>query len=376
MNRLSLYVHVPFCRKKCRYCDFVSFKAGEDEQKIYFDALKKEMEIRAEEIGSREISTVYFGGGTPSSVKSEFITETLDHIYSAYNIRSDAEITVEANPESLTPEKAEALKKAGFNRLSMGLQSANNSTLKRIGRIHSFETFLKAFNDARSAGFDNINVDLMFSLPKETMEDFRNSLSAVTTLSPEHISTYSLILEEDTDLFKDYENGLYTEDDLLDRDMYHECMSELKKKGYEHYEISNFAKKGYHSRHNTYCWDYEEYLGFGINASSFFGGVRMKNTSSLNEYLSCMACGEISLEENQKLFKKDMMGEYVMLALRKTEGLDIKAFSGRFQEDFEETFKEEIAESIEDGLAEIRDGRFRLTCRGLDFASTVMMKFI
>ena len=376
MNKLSVYVHVPFCNAKCRYCDFVSFRAEKGVQEEYFAALKKEMLLRREEWEGSEISTVYFGGGTPSSVETRLVTDTLDFMKKNMTIRDDAEITVEANPESADREKLAAFRKAGFNRLSMGLQSANDETLRRIGRIHDSKRFMEAFHDARKAGFENINTDLMIALPEETSEDFRKSLDFVLSLEPEHVSVYSLILEESTPLYEDYEKGLYEENDELDRKMYHEAAECLEKAGYEQYEISNFARKGYLSRHNLYCWDYEEYAGFGLNAASFTGGTRKKNHSVLKEYLSGIESGKPSYEEHEKLDRSGMISEYIMLSLRKTEGLDFDAFKKRFLSDFRDLYGEEIKSCIDDGLALIKENHFRLTKKGLDLANEAMIRFM
>ena len=376
MNKLSVYVHVPFCRRKCRYCDFVSLDDSYHLAEDYFEILKKEIDIRKDEIGSREISTVYFGGGTPSSVDEIYITGILEHIRNSFRLRDDAEITVEANPESASFEKLACYRKAGFNRISMGLQSANDETLERIGRIHDFRTFEKAFDNARNAGFDNINVDLMLSLPKESIENFSHSLEEVLRLDPEHVSVYSLILEEGTPLFRDYEKGLYEEDDGLDRQMYHLAKDRLEEAGYIQYEISNFARKGYHSRHNMYCWDYEEYAGFGLNASSFVNGIRKKNSSLINEYLKGIRNSSPNYDEYEILSAEEKKKEYIMLALRKTSGIDMNDYLLRFSERFQDEYETQIKKLTDEGLCEMTASHFSLTEKGLDFANTVMIMFI
>ena len=342
----------------------------------YFAMLKKEIDIRKDEMGKREISTVYFGGGTPSSVDERYITGILEHIAKNFRLRGDAEITVEANPESASYEKLSGFRKAGFNRISMGLQSANDETLERIGRIHDYKTFEKAFENAEKAGFDNISVDLMLSLPGESAENFSHSLDEVIRHDPKHVSVYSLILEEGTPLFRDYEKGLYEEDDDLDRRMYHLAKRRLKEAGYIQYEISNFARKGYHSRHNLYCWDYEEYTGFGLNASSFINGIRKKNASEINRYMDGIRNSSPCYDEHELLSEDEKKKEYLMLALRKTSGIDMNDYLLRFSERFQDEYARQIKDLTEEGLCETKDSHFRLTEKGLDFASAAMIMFI
>ena len=340
MNNISIYVHTPFCKHKCYYCDFASFANNEDLINEYYKSLKKEIILRKDEINSREISTVYFGGGTPSYVDSKYIVDIMDILKSEFNINKDAEITIEANPESITDEKLENYKIAGFNRISMGLQSANNDTLKKIGRIHTYEKFLSSYELCKSAGFDNINVDLMFSLPNETLNDFIDSLEEVIMLNPSHISTYSLILEEGTKLYDNYRKNNIIIDDTLDRKMYQYCINKLKEYDYEQYEISNFAQKGYESRHNMSCWNFEDYIGFGSNASGFNNNIRKTNKSNIKDYINDLNNNTLPIMEKTQLNKKDLMGEYIMLGLRKIKGIDIDKINKKFNIDFTDTYKE------------------------------------
>ncbi|EDS71701.1 radical SAM family heme chaperone HemW [Anaerofustis stercorihominis] len=376
MNNISIYVHTPFCKHKCYYCDFASFANNEDLINEYYKSLKKEIILRKDEINSREISTVYFGGGTPSYVDSKYIVDIMDILKSEFNINKDAEITIEANPESITDEKLENYKIAGFNRISMGLQSANNDTLKKIGRIHTYEKFLSSYELCKSAGFDNINVDLMFSLPNETLNDFIDSLEEVIMISPSHISTYSLILEEGTKLYDNYRKNNIIIDDTLDRKMYHYCINKLKEYDYEQYEISNFAKKGYESRHNMSCWDFEDYIGFGSNASGFNNNIRKTNKSNIKDYINDLNNDTLPIMEKTQLNIKDLIGEYIMLGLRKIKGIDIDKINKKFNIDFTDTYKDKIENLKNHNLVTIEDNHFRLTYKGLDFANTVMVEFI
>lgn len=376
MNNISIYVHTPFCKHKCYYCDFASYANSESYIKDYYEALKKEIILKKEQIKSRNISTLYFGGGTPSYVDSKYIGEIINSIKSNFNFENNAEITIELNPESVTKEKLQDYKKFGFNRLSMGLQSANNETLKRIGRIHTVEKFKEAFLLSREEGFKNINVDLMFSLPKEKLINFIDSLEFVLTLNPEHISSYSLILEKGTKLYDYYKNNNIEQNDVLDRQMYHYLIQKLNEYGYNQYEISNFAKEGYESRHNLRCWDFYDYIGFGSNASSFIDNKRITNKENIKEYIEDIEKNILPIKEEHLLTKDELIGDYIMLALRKTKGLNIDNFNKKFNLDFENIYKEKINKFKEMGLVQIKNNHFCLTYKGLDFANIVMMEFI
>ncbi|WP_290773076.1 radical SAM family heme chaperone HemW [Anaerofustis sp.] len=376
MNNSSIYVHVPFCKHKCYYCDFASFAGRETFITEYFDALKKEISMKKEEALGRIISTLYFGGGTPSYVDSHYIVEILKLLREHFVFADNAEITIEANPESITEKKLEDYKNAGFNRISLGLQSADNDTLKRIGRIHTYEKFLSSYNLCKKTGFENINVDLMFSLPDETLSDFMDSLEKVLMLNPTHISTYSLILEDNTKLYEYYSKNSIETDDVLDRKMYHYCINKLYEYGYEHYEISNFAKKGYESKHNLNCWDFIDYLGFGSNASGFTHNTRTSNKESIWDYINDLNNDVLPIKCSHDLNESELMGDYIMLGLRKIKGIDIDKFNNKFNIDFRIKYKDEIDKFLNKGLVKIEDNRFFLTSKGLDFANLVMMEFI
>ena len=358
MNNISIYIHTPFCKHKCYYCDFASYANSESYIKDYYEALGKEILLKKEQLKSRSISTLYFGGGTPSYIDSKYIGEIINIIKSNFNFEDNAEVTIELNPESLTKEKLQDYKNFGFNRLSMGLQSANNETLKKIGRIHTVEKFKEAFLLSREEGFNNINVDLMFSLPNEKLINFIDSLEFVLSLSPEHISTYSLILEKGTKLYDYYTNNNIEQNDNLDRQMYHYLIQKLNEYGYNQYEISNFAKDGYESRHNLRCWDFYDYVGFGSNASSFNDNKRSTNKENIKDYIEDIKKDTIPIKEEHILTNEELIGDYIMLALRKTKGLDIDDFNKKFNLDFEDIYKDKINKFKEMRLVQIKNNHF------------------
>lgn len=304
MKKLGLYVHIPFCIRKCKYCGFVSFdNCMEADWQAYFCALEKEIELRAAEYADYEVDTIFIGGGTPTIVPAEWISGILTKIKNKFNNTVNQEITIESNPGTLTPEKLEIYRKAGINRLSIGVQSLDDTVLSAIGRIHDRQAVLETFREARCAGFDNINLDLMFSLPKQTDEIWEATLNEAVSLRPEHISFYSLQIEEGTEFYDMYKNGtLDIADDETDRARYHTAVRILKDAGYKHYEISNAALPGRESQHNLKYWSLDEYLGLGLAAHSFAGGRRFYNTSDLNEYVSALAPAEGSEADTDGAF--------------------------------------------------------------------------
>ena len=282
---LGLYVHIPFCAKKCFYCDFNSYEiTRKDEKSIYIKNLIKEMEFYKEEIVGKDIDTIFIGGGTPSILNENEIKFLFNDIKNNFNIKKNAEITMECNPGTLTLEKLRVMKECGVNRLSIGLQAVQNHHLNYIGRIHTYEEFEKNYNQAKEVGFENINIDLMYALPNQSREDWMESLEKVVKLNPTHISAYSLILEEDTELFNMYERKEFK---LLDEDtdieMYEYTINYLKSNGYNQYEISNYAKEGYECKHNILYWKCKNYVGLGASASGFLNGARYSNLCDLNE---------------------------------------------------------------------------------------------
>ena len=379
MKTLGVYIHIPFCVRKCVYCDFLSAPAAEETQKKYVAALKREIEQNAAPYTDYTVETIFFGGGTPSILQAEHIKDILDILKSHYNISKTAEITLEANPKTTDYEKLCSLKAAGINRLSIGLQSADDRELKILGRIHTYEEFLQTYGDARSAGFGSINVDLISALPSQTPESWMKTLENTVSLTPppEHISAYSLIVEEGTPLYEHLEQFPPIPDEETERQMYYETKRILGKYGYERYEISNYAKQGCESRHNRIYWQRgashtHDYVGFGLGASSTVGNSRWKNTSDMSSYLS----GANIKEDQQTLSENDLMEEFVFLGLRMTAGISAAEFHRTFQKNIEDIYREPIEKWISQGLL-ARDGDIiRLTDRGLDFSNTVFADFI
>ncbi len=380
MEELGIYVHIPFCKRKCSYCDFKSFSnIDEINQEKYVDALIKEIQ-NSQNTNKYIVTTIYIGGGTPSFINEAYIKDILQAIYKKWEIKNDVEITIEVNPGTITKEKLEAYKNMGINRLSIGLQSTNNYLLNKIGRIHSYEEFIENYILARKIGFENINIDLMLALPEQNMEDLMQSVKKVINLNPEHISIYSLILEENTELWKKVKNKEenLVEDDL-EREMYWKSKKAFEAAGYIHYEISNYAKPGFESKHNKNCWSQKQYLGFGIAAHSYFNGKRFYNVEDLNKYITNIEKNEfknnIIIEEENRT-KEDIAKEYMMLGLRKIEGVSISEFQRKFELNPLFYFRFEISKLQEMDLIEVDLDNIRLTKKGLDLANIVFEEFI
>ena len=369
MKKIGVYVHIPFCKQKCYYCDFVSFANHEAIQKEYFKELKNEIKVFFSK-NEYEISTIYIGGGTPSFVDSSYIKEILELIPQNHA----NEITIEVNPGTVDINKLKVYKEAGINRLSIGLQSTQDRLLKQIGRIHNFEDFLNTYNMAKDIGFDNINVDLMIGLPNQSIQDIKQSLEIITNLEPKHISVYSLIVEENTkiaDLIAS--NVLQLPDEELERNMYWYVKNYLELKGYNHYEISNFAKKGYESKHNLDCWNQKEYIGFGLASHSYLNNTRFSNTDNLNKYLNNGWKNKTIQEEQDEISKKY---EYMLLGLRKIEGISIQKFKEKFGENPLFIFRNELNKLVDEGLLIVENDSIKLTNKGLDLANLVWEKFV
>ncbi|MBR6542600.1 MAG: oxygen-independent coproporphyrinogen III oxidase [Anaerotignum sp.] len=376
-NTIGLYIHIPFCRQKCLYCDFPSWAGKEEQMQGYVDALKKEIENRGKIYKGKKVVSVFFGGGTPTTLTIPMLEQLMQAVFANWNISEDAEITTEANPGTLDKEMAEALKKMGFNRLSMGVQAWQNRLLKSLGRIHSIEIFQNNFNAVREAGFENVNTDLMFALPDQTMEDWQETVKNIVALGPEHISAYSLILEEGTPFFDKYEKGeLEPAEEDLDRDMYHWAVDYLAEMGYEQYEISNFAKAGKESRHNRIYWQAEEYLGMGLGSHSYMEGERFHNIYDLQEYMK--AEGDVSLlkEEVEIITEEDALAEFMFLGLRLTEGVSFDRFRERFGKEMKNIYGEQIEKLVQENLLEEDEIGIRLTRKGVDISNYVFEKFL
>ena len=374
---IGLYIHIPFCRQKCLYCDFPSWAGKEGQMQGYVDALTKEIRNRGKEYTDRKVVSVFFGGGTPTTLSVPMLEQLMQAVFESWDIAEDAEITTEANPGTLDGEMAVALKKMGFNRLSMGVQAWQNRLLKDLGRIHTMEAFQENYKAVREAGFENVNTDLMFALPNQTMADWQETVRNIVGLNPEHISAYSLILEEGTPFFDRYEKGeLEPAAEELDREMYHWAVDYLAKMGYGQYEISNFAKKGRQSRHNRIYWQAEEYLGLGLGAHSYMEGERFHNRYDLQEYID--ANGEVSLlkEDVEVITEEDALAEFMFLGLRLTEGVSFARFRERFGQEMKNIYGRQIEELVRDGLLNEDEIGVRLTARGVDISNVVFEKFL
>jgi len=377
MGNIGLYIHIPFCRQKCLYCDFPSWAGKEERMQAYVDALTAEIRKRATEHTDKKVVSVFFGGGTPTTLSIPMLEQLMAAVFENWDIAEAAEITTEANPGTLDGEMAAALKKMGFNRLSMGVQAWQNRLLKSLGRIHTIESFQENYKAVREAGFENVNTDLMFALPNQTMEDWQETVKNIVALNPEHISAYSLILEEGTPFFDRYEKGeLEPASEELDREMYHWAVGYLAEHGYEQYEISNFAKKGRQSRHNRIYWQAEEYLGMGLGSHSYMNGERFHNTYDLQEYIN--ADGEVSVlkEEVEIITREDALAEFMFLGLRLTEGVSFARFRERFGVEMKNIYGSQIEELLKDGLLEDDEKGIRLTARGVDISNVVFEKFL
>ena len=374
---LGLYIHIPFCVTKCKYCDFNSFKIDLNEKIKYLNYLGEEMKLYKEEIKNREIDSVFVGGGTPSILNENEINILFEKIKENFNIKSNAEITMECNPGTLTLNKLKVMKKSGVNRLSIGLQAVQNHHLKYIGRIHTFEEFEKNYHDAKQMGFDNINIDLMYALPNQSREDWMESLEKVVKLNPTHISAYSLILEENTELFKMYERDEFNLlDENTDIEMYEYTINYLKSHGYNQYEISNYAKDNFECKHNVLYWKCEEYVGIGASASGYFNGIRYNNICELDNYEKMILEGEKPIEWEEKLSIKDEIEESIFLGLRMNEGIQISDFKEKYNYDFEKEYKNEIEKLSKMELIEIDNNRMKLTQKGREISNSVFVEFI
>lgn len=379
---LSIYIHIPFCIKKCLYCDFLSAPASCEEQKDYVRALV--CEIRdfqtVSKIQTYEVISVFFGGGTPSLLEVSWMGDIMDALKETFFFSEDVEISLECNPKTATFEKLQGFFQAGVNRLSIGLQSADEKELQLLGRLHNYEEFLDTFQMARKVGFDNINIDIMSALPGQTIASYEATLKKVLQLKPEHISAYSLIVEEGTPFYEMYgankpvcQTIAELPDEDTEREMYYLTKRMLYDAGYERYEISNYAKKGFACRHNLTYWTGIDYVGFGIGAASYINGVRYKCISDRRNYL--YAGMDERYEEIIHLSVQEKMEEFMYLGLRLIGGVSEAEFQKRFQVEIDEIYGDVIAKMTVQGLLE-RKEQLRLTEKGLDVANYVMAEFL
>ena len=370
-GRTGIYVHIPFCQRKCLYCDFLSAPAGEDVKKAYMDALTREIRSCGEK--GTEADTVFIGGGTPTTVDPSALSGVFDEIYKVFRVSPEAEITIEANPGTLSFDKLKMYRRMGINRLSIGLQSTDDNALKVLGRIHTYDDFRESFDLAREAGFDNINLDLMFALPGQTRGGWSRTLRQAAALKPEHISAYSLIVEEGTP-FAGMKLDLPDED--TEYRMYDDTADILKEYGFHRYEISNYATLGRECRHNSSYWTGKDYIGFGISAASLRHGRRYSVTDDLQKYIRNADDRDLLLENVQTLTQKDKMEEFMFLGLRMTEGVEKKEFQRRFGHDMEEVYGSVLMKYTNLGLLAQEDGRVFLTDRGIHVSNRVMADFL
>ena len=416
MNKrpLELYIHIPFCARKCAYCDFLSFAVPERVYQDYMDKLIEEIYGQSLCFSDWNVTSIFLGGGTPSLLPPKFIEELFAVLYGCFSIEEDAEITIEANPGTLTMEKLEVYQESGINRLSLGLQSADDQELRVLGRIHTFDDFLKSYQRARQAGFTNISVDLMSALPGQDVHSWKNTLRKVIMLKPEHISAYSLIVEEGTLFYEWYgdmgssEGGMVRRDERkggeredslarsvlpgdkksrrmelpplpdedTDREIYHMTKEFLAGQGYERYEISNYAKKGYECRHNTKYWIRTDYLGLGLGAASLWKSMRFHNEKNLEQYIKFSYDFEKLHQNIEKLTKEDAMSETMFLGLRRMEGVSKQKFYESFHIKLEDIYKKTLQKMKECGCLEENEDYVWLTKRGIDVSNLVMCEFI
>lgn len=373
---MELYLHMPFCVRKCAYCDFLSFPTDQETQNLYTRRLREDIDAMGKKYGDIPVDTIFIGGGTPSVPDSALIVGIMEHVRKAFHVTEGAEISMEANPGTVTREKLTDYRRAGINRLSFGLQSANDRELKLLGRIHTWAEFLESFHLARECGFTNINIDLMSALPGQTRESWKDTLKRVTDLNPEHISAYSLIIEDGTPFGEKYgseEGRKLLPDEDSEREMYHETKRFLRDCGYERYEISNYAKPGRACRHNIGYWTGLPYLGLGLGASSYMDGCRFAVNSDMKQYLEEKPGMFTDVE---KLTKKDMEEEFFYVGLRMTAGVSLPEFERRFGVSAKDVYPGLMEMFVEEKAAVFQGDRFVLTDYGLDVSNYIMARFL
>lgn len=376
-KELEIYIHIPFCKRKCAYCDFLSGPADDNTIACYVEKLIDEIGAQGDcnLYNKTTVSSVFFGGGTPTILNGRQMQRIMKAIKLHFRVAEDAEISVEANPGTVNREKLAAYKKAGVNRISFGLQSAKNEELKLLGRIHTFEDFLESFWLVRECGFENINVDLISAIPGQTLKSWEESLRQVLKLNPEHLSAYSLIIEEGTPFATLYGEGTEEEEKLPteeeERRMYWRTKELLEEAGYYRYEISNYAKPGKECRHNLGYWERKNYLGMGLGSSSLFDNVRWKNIEDLEMYLENSGEPEMIQKDREILSVTEQMEEFVFLGLRKTRGICMKEFEETFGKSLEECYGENVARMQREKLVIMEDGFLRLTEKGIDVSNYV-----
>lgn len=374
---LGLYIHIPFCVKKCAYCDFLSWKGSDEEREAYVQALEKEISSYSEFAKDYRVSTVFFGGGTPSVLEGEQTERILKKIRDTFRVEKDAEITLEMNPGTSQKEKLLLYRELGINRLSIGLQSVKNENLKLLGRIHTYGDFLDSYRMAREAGFDNISADLISTLPGQTLEEWKEELEILQETPLEHISVYQLIIEKGTEFYEKYgEHEELLPDEETSREIYLWTGKYLKEHGFEQYEISNYARPSRKSRHNLRYWERKDYLGLGLGAASMVHNIRMSNTRDWEKYIEGSQNPKRLREEVEFLEEPRQMEEFMFLGLRKTEGVSRKEFRRIFGRDLDMVYEKALQKHLENGMLEASKDRIRLSQAGILVSNQVLSDFI
>ena len=373
-KELGIYIHIPFCKSKCYYCDFISYEKKDDLVENYIEQVIKEMEQY--DLKNYNVTTIYIGGGTPSYIDGKQMEKLLNHLKRKLQNNETKwekiEITIEINPGTINREKLEIYKKIGINRISIGAQSTNDKLLKEIGRIHNYKQFLEAYQLVKEIEFENINIDLIIGLPNQTIQDIKYTLQEIKRLNPNHVSVYSLIVEEGTLMAQLIDSDKYQlPEEELERQMYWYVKNTLELYGYNHYEISNFAKPGKESKHNLNCWEQKEYIGLGVASHSYLNGVRYSNSSFKENKWDCT---DKKIEENQSL--EDQKKEYMLLGLRKIKGVSIQKFKEKYVDNPIYLFRNELNKLIKEELIEINGDWIRLTNKGIDLANLVWEEFV
>ena len=377
MKPMGLYLHIPFCKARCYYCDFNTYAGMETYFEEYVQALIAEMQLYYKEYGRVPIKSVFIGGGTPTILHYTQIEKIVQAIYKYFDLHHDIEFSIESNPGTLTRIQLQRIRAIGINRLSIGLQAVQNQLLMQMGRIHRFEDFLENYQTAREVGFDNINADLIFSLPSQTIDQWDESIQTLINLGLDHISCYSLILEKGTKFYNDYKKGNLTPlDDEVDRKMNDLAVEKMTKAGYHHYEISNFAKQGKECKHNILYWKAEEYFGLGLGAHGYYKGARYSNVLDMKEYISKINLGQNVMLTYEKLSLEDKIEEYMMLGLRLIDGIAKNEFKYHFSMDIEEVYKKVIDQHKKLDMLEETETHLRLTKKGIDISNTILAEFL
>lgn len=374
---LGLYIHIPFCVKKCEYCDFLSWNAGEEERQQYVAALLSEIESYREFAKGYRVSTIFIGGGTPSVLLPKQMEDILQKIYEIFELERRPEITIEVNPGTVDEEKLQCYKENGVNRLSMGLQSVKDEKLRLLGRIHTYQEFVESYELARKAGFDNISIDLISSVPGQTLQEWKEELETAAAQNPEHISVYQLIIEEGTPFYEKYaEHPELLPDEETSREIYLWTGKFLKEAGYEQYEISNYAKPGKESRHNLKYWERGDYLGLGLGAASMVRNIRMSNTKDMRTYLERCDKPKTMREDVQFLEEPRQMEEFMFLGLRKTRGVSKKEFKRIFGREMDMVYEKALHKCLENGMLLEHKDRIFLSEEGTLLSNMVLSEFL